>query len=354
MSTLNDIVHGLTTGPKLRDWQHANKIFVGNNYALKPKDSWLFHVSFDINNVVNMSRLSSQQVLEMGLLVKSIQIPKYTIDTKTMNAYNRPNIIQQKLKYDPISITFHDDSSDTIRDFWYDYMSHYYRDTDYTPDTYLNPYKYQSAETNVSKNFWGYQPQNYDTVSKSERLLNRIKIYSLYQKKFSEYILVNPYITNFSHGQHQQGQSDFMENTMTVAYETVLYSYGTVSMSGINNGGEPAGFAMLNYDNTPSPLSPQGGGTNSIFGPGGLTSAVTGIGTDLATNTGAGIAQAGLTAARAYTNLSGQNLLSMAGTELQGIASGILTGNNNTLNRLTIPTAGPTNGSLGVESSIGD
>lgn len=346
MSLPQDILHGLGTGPKIRDWRHANQIFVGNNYALKPKDSFLFHVRFEINNGPSgVSKLDNENLNNLSFLVKNIQIPKFTIDTKTMNAYNRPNIVQQKIKYDPIQITFHDDSSDTVRDFWYDYMSHYYRDSDYTPDTYLQSHKYNSITKN--KNFWGYQPAKYSSsADHSERILNRVKIYSLHQKRFSEYTLINPIITGFQHGQHQQGQSEFLENTMTIAYETVLYQYGTVKYDN-----EPAGFATLGYDNTASPLTAQGGGTASILGPGGLLSAVQGISQDVDGGKGLGYAAAGVTALRTFNNLKGQNLLGMAGTELKNIATGILSGDTNTLNRLSIPKAGPTNGVKRIDQS---
>jgi hypothetical protein len=233
-------------------------------------------------------------------------------------------------------------------------MSHYYRDTDYSKSLYEQSYKYQAV--NGMKNFWGYQPNKYDS-SGSERYINSVTIYSLYQKQFSEYRLVNPMITGFQHGQHTQGQSDFLENTMTLAYETVLYAYGTVKIDEA-----PNNFAVLNYDTTASPLTPQGGGTNSILGPGGLLNAVTGIsqnlsqqydsaGNPIATPISS-YAASGLAAYRSYSKLNGQNLLGMAGSELQNIASGILSGDSNTINRLAIPTAKPTPGSLGVEQAI--
>jgi hypothetical protein len=236
--------------------------------------------------------------------------------------------------------------SDNVRDFWYDYMSHYYRDSDYTPDTYLQSHKYTS--NNAQKNFWGYQPANYaNSPDHSERILNRIKIYSLHQKRFSEYTLVNPIITSFQHGQHQQGQNDFLENTMTIAYETVLYQYGTVKFDN-----EPAGFATTVYDKTPSPLTAAGGGTTSILGPGGLLSAVQGISQDVSGKTGLGYAAAGLTALKSYSNLKGQNVLGMAGTELKNIATGILSGDTNTINRLSIPKPNPTNGQKRIDQPV--
>lgn len=341
MSFIEDFAHGLTTGPQVRDWRHAHQLFVGNNHGLAPKYGYLFHVAFDINNS-GMSRLQNQEILELGVLVKSAQIPKYSIDTKNFNSYNRTNIVQSRIKYDPITITFHDDSSDVVRKFWYDYMSHYYRDSDYSEPIYTQAYKYNK----LPENFWGYQPAKYATSGTPERILERIRIYSLYQKKFSEYVLINPTITNFSHGQHQQGQNEFLENSMTIAYETVLYNYGTVK-----NDANPKGFATLNYDNTPSPLTPQGGGTNTIFGPGGAVSAVQGISQGLSGG-GLGIAAAGITAARAYNNLKGKDVLGMAGNELKNIATGVLTGDTNTLNRLSIPKMGSGNGTLSQQPII--
>jgi hypothetical protein len=331
MSMVDDVLKGLSNGPSIHDWRHANKIFVGNAYQLLPKYSYLFHVSFDINSA--LSRMPNDEKLHLGMLVKSVQLPKFTIDTKTMNAYNRPNIVQTKLKYDTVQISFHDDSNDSVRDFWYDYMSHYYRDSDYSPALYEQPTKYNLQQTE----HWGYQPAKYATNGSIERVLNYIKIYSLHQKRFTEYILVNPTITSFQHGQHQQGQSDFLENTMTVSYETVLYNYGTVLY-----GGEPDGFATLSYDKTPSPLTPEGGGTTSILGPGGLLSTATGIAQNLAPSANGdinplGVLRSGVAGLRAFNKLKGQNLLGMAGAELKTIGQGILQGDTNTLNRLALP-----------------
>lgn len=226
-----------------RDYKHASKIFVDGNYRLSPKYGFLFHVAFDL---ANNSRLGPSEQLEMGLMVKQVNLPKFSVDTKTYNAYNRPNIIQTKIKYDPVSITFHDDSADIVRDFWYDYMSLYYRDSDYTLNVYQSNHKYAPR----LKQDWGYKVSRYNTPSgQPERMLNAIRIYSLHQKRFTEYVLVNPTITGFQHGEHQTGSNDTMAHTMTVTYETVLYNYGYIAPDSNTN------FATLHYDNYPSPLN---------------------------------------------------------------------------------------------------
>ena len=72
-------------------------------------------------------------------------------------------------------------------------------------------------------------------------------------------------LTNFSHDSHDHSQSDILENQMQVQYELVKYATGMIG--GVNS---PTGFGDLHYDKEPSPLSPKGGGTQSMFGVGGL------------------------------------------------------------------------------------
>jgi hypothetical protein len=330
MSVINDFLGGAVTGANLRDFKHAQNLFTNDNYALSPKYSFLFHVAFDINS--ELSRLPNLEKIQAGMMVKAVNLPKYTMDVKTYNAYNRPNYVQTKIKYEPVTITFHDDSADAVRDFWYDYMSHYYRDSDYNPSFYQQNTKYNTQQSE----HWGYLPgKTVKGQGKVERLLNYVKIYSLHQKRFSEYILVNPVITSFQHGQHQQGQNEFLENSMTLEYETVLYNYGTFKF-----GGEPAGI-MPDYDKQPSPLTPGGGGTTSLLGPGGVLDSASGISSQIS---GGNLLGAGLIAGQTFNKLKGQNLGAMAGAELKNIGMSILSGDSNALNRLALPKAGAANG----------
>lgn len=327
MSIVNQFLKELGAGSNLKDYQHASKIFVDDNYRLAPKYAFLFHVSFDINpDITNLGR---DHALEMGMLVKSVNLPKYTVETKTYNAYNRPNIVQNRIKYEPVTIVFHDDNADMVRNFWYDYMNYYYRDSDYNyngTSPYLGQHKYKERLTQQ----WGYQPAVYDR-NQSERYINAIRLYSLHQRRFTEYVLVNPTITNFQHGEHDNSRTgEVMQHTMTVNFETVLYSYGYIDPDNNIN------FATLHYDRAPSPLTPQGGGTNSILGPGGLLSAVDGTVNALGQGNLLG---AGLTAFKSFENFKGKNLGKTAVLELQRLGRDILSGTN-PLNKIQIPSLG--------------
>ena len=243
---LKQVYQGTGLGTLVKDYKHASRIFVDGNYRLAPKYGFLFHIAFDIDR--DLTRMAPSEILEAGMLVKTMQLPKYSVENKTYNAYNRVNIAQTKIKYEPVTITFHDDSADVIRDLWYDWMSFYYRDTDQTPDKYLQNTKYDQRGSQS----WGYTPSGASLPTTaavtSTRLLQRVRMYSLHQKQFTEYVLINPQITSFQHGQHQQGENGTMEHSMTLSYETVLYNYGTI-VPGANTS-----FAELHYDGSPSPL----------------------------------------------------------------------------------------------------
>lgn len=241
--TLNDGSVGTVT---LRDYRHAARIFSDDNYRLSPKYGFLFYVEFDFNPLI--TAISNQATQELGMIVKSVSLPKFTIDTKTHNAYNRKNIVQNKITYDPVNISFHDDQSDNVRQFWYDYYSYFYRDPDYADATYSAPHKYQSRPSFD----WGYTPRpaigrSVSTDVQPYQYIQAIRIYSLYQQNFSEYELINPTITSFKHGDHANGENNFLEHQMSLQFETVKYKTGYVTR---NTAG---GFIDLHYDNVESP-----------------------------------------------------------------------------------------------------
>ena len=275
MGIFDGFLKQLATGDQIRDFRHASRLYVDNNYALSPKYDWLYHVYFDLNPT--LTKVARDQVLEAGMLVKSVDLPKFSIDTKTFNNYNRPEVVQTKVKYDTIQITFHDDQSDVVRGFWFDYFNHYYRDMDASYEdssgtvhpSYHAKNQYRLGQRDIYNNF-GYTPRS-DSGVNGAQYIQAIRIYSLHQKKFSEYTLVNPMIAQFSHGNHNASSNGSLEHSMTIAYTTMLYASGYVTQNTVK------GFADLHYDKAPSPLTAAGGGTNSFLGPGGIVSALDGF-----------------------------------------------------------------------------
>lgn len=306
----------------LKDRRHASKLFVDDQYKLVPKNGFLYHVFFDINQLAASADPGNpNRDRELGMLVKSVGLPKYSVDLKKLNAYNRPNYVQTKLTYDSLTITFHDDSADVVRNFWFDYVNYYYRDTDYSPELYKSPHKY--SPTRMSDQ-WGYTTRFGTDVP----YLNGISIYSLSRKRFSEYRLINPIIRSFRHGEHtSSGTTDLLQHEMTIDFETVLYFNGTTSPQTVN------GFADLHYDKTPSPLTPAGGGTKSITGVGGLFETGSEAINDLAEGN---YAAAIFKGAKAIKTGSEMNLKKAAVSEIIEIGKGVIRGNNPE-NRIFVP-----------------
>ena len=306
-------VNGKTT--TLRSYQHASRIFVDANYRLSPKYGFLFYVEFDFNPMI--SNVSNTAAQEMGMIVKSVGLPKFSIDTKVHNAYNRVNLVQNKIKYDPVNITFHDDQSDTVRNFWYDYYSYFYRDSDYADGTYNLIHKYQERPSFE----WGYTPRpvsSYNSANayQNYQYIQAIRIYSLYQKNFSEYELINPIITSFKHGEHANGESgSLLEHQMSIQFETVKYQTGYTTENTVG------GYIDLHYDRTPTPLVSNPEDVNLVDnGIGGSSPATSGV-TDLSNfnlSTGGGSvipspSAAALGASFAFSAITSSVLASSAG-----------------------------------------
>ena len=296
---------------------------------------YLFHVAFDINPAAALPDPQNPNNLrELGLLVKAVSLPKFSVDTKKYNAYNRPNYTQTKINYDPITVTFHDDSANVIRNFWFDYYNYYYRDSDYNTELYSVQHKYEGERPSDK---WGYTPR----TSWGRPYLNAIRIYSLHQKKFSEYVLLNPIIKSFRHGDHQAGSNETVQHEMTIEYESVLYFYGSVTPSNVK------GFADLHYDKMPSPLTPAGGGTKSILGPGGLMDTADDVIHDIKDRNYGSALFKGL---KGLKSAGSMDLKKAAIGEVLAIGTGILRGNN-PQNNIFVPSLPSLGGAL---SDIGN
>lgn len=306
--SLNTFLKQLTTGDTVKDFSHASKTFVDSTMRLAPKSSFLYHVAIDITQ----QSFSATKLLEAGMMVKSVTLPKYSADVKTYNAYNRVNLVQSKLKYDPVTITFHDDMANVVRDLWYAYYSYYYTDAKHAESIYSAPHKYTGARPTSE---WGYNS------GANTPFISAIRIYQLHQKQYSEYTLINPIITSWQHGQQTAGESAPVESSMTVSFETVKYKSGAVNSNNVK------GFAEIHYDKSPSPLTPAGGGTSSILGPGGLVDTVGSIGQDLAEGN---ILSAAFKAVRTTRNFKDTSLTAKAKTEARELVNSALRGNDPT------------------------
>jgi len=269
MPSINNFLNGFSAGlPGMKDYRHASRLYLDDNFKLAPKNKFLFHVVFDIDtSVIQNPNFNKTTLLDLNMLVKAVDLPKYNMNVEEKQQYNKKTYIATRIQYSPVNITFHDDNADTVNAFWKSYYEYMIADSIVTNPSMRTMNKdtfYDNGDTIQNTQF------GLDTASvRKKPLIRGVDIFVLHKQRFTSFSLINPVIASFSHDQMDQADGQgILQNTMELMYETVLYRTGLVK------GGGVPGFATVHYDNEPSPLSVLGGGTTSIFGPGGIVDGV--------------------------------------------------------------------------------
>jgi len=303
MSFGQDFLKGFIGDNGLRDYTHASKTFRTNGYELAPRFKFNFHTFFNLNSGAIpflQAMVGNGDAASIGLSVKTIDLPSYQISVDTMNQYNRKRLVQSKIEYQPVTITFNDDGGDLIRNLWYNYFAYYYKDPtqqyDGVPNTsgtsgslQTTPtgFGYNTRDTYSNDRFvndWGYVGESYSDGTFAPEgkppFFRDIKIYGLNQHKFAAYVLVNPMITDWKHDTYDYSQGGgVMTHTVTIKYETVKYYSGAIGRERPDT--NVVGFGDPNrYDQILSSIS-RPGSQSTVLGQGGLLDAGVGIYEDL-------------------------------------------------------------------------
>ena len=346
-----DFLKGFFGADGLKTYDHASKTFQTNGFELAPRQKFLFHVYFTINTQqipALRGAFPSSDNAQIGLMVKSAQLPSYTMSVETLNQYNRKRLAQTKIDYNPVQIEFHDDGGDLVRNMWYNYFKYYYKDPSQKYDNVTNTNGQMAAmigtpagfsynnrdiyDNSRTVNDWGYIGESYndgyttiDGPAAKPPFFKDIRIYGLNQRKFAEYILVNPLITDWQHDTYDYSAGNgIMNNRMTIRYETVKYYSGAIG--GVRPDTNVTGFADPSYyDTVPSALA-RPGATQTVLGQGGLLDAGIGIIEDLESGTVGGLIGAVQKAGTAYNTFKDVNLRSVVNGDLQKSANNVIRG----------------------------
>lgn len=239
------------SGIILRDWQHAARLYVDDVYRLAPKPKWLFYAVFNLNDdALGNTSFQDQNKKELNYLVKTMDLPKYTLNIENLNQYNRKTTSYTKITYEPVNLTFHDDNNGVTNALWALYYGYYFADrfNAQSPYTDINPPAYMLHAYDRKDNFqyrYGLDTKAYNPFFQSIQLL------TISKHKFTSYLLCHPKITSWEHDTMDQSEGNgVVENKMTLAYDAVIYTTGTIAQD------NPTGFATLHYDQAQSPLGP--------------------------------------------------------------------------------------------------
>ena len=251
MSKSNKYFSTDPSGPILRDAQHASRLFTESDLRLAPKSKFLYHVRFNIDpSAVSSLNLRFRHQNEINMLVKTAELPKFSVQTETLNQYNRKKNTQVKIDYQPVMIKFHDDNFGVTRQLWENYFDYYYGDPSAAKS--LTAYSRNAMQSP------SFIRQRYGLDNNSSIPFFRdITIYQMGKRSWNSYKLINPLISAWNHDSLDYSSNQSSEQTMTLIYEAVAYGAGVVSQ------GNPPGFAQEHYDNTPSPAGIEGFGRTS-------------------------------------------------------------------------------------------
>lgn len=368
-----DMLKGAVNTNYQQDYRHAAKTFQSNGYSLLPKTKRWWHVYFELSpealelvnsvrknmsgvdtlfaNFTNNPDLTTHNSHVLSVLVKNVKLPSYRFDVKRSNQYNRQLLSLNKISYEPISIEFHDDSVNVIRNLWDLYYTYYVQDTRYRKfsgnlglgahPAWIKDYDQKSVLAHgingisndsaiYSTAFpqrWGLDTFNTSFLSgttidrASPYFFNSIRVYHFSRAlsresnpTYSEYMLVNPMISSFEHDTLDYSDGGSTINRMQVEYESVLYSQGTVDD---NIDSIPSWKAVQDnyYDKSKSPL---GNPIASVFGQGGLLNTGKSVIGSLSSGGLGGVAKAALTVGQSVQTWKNAGGLAGIGRSLAG------------------------------------
>ena len=232
-----------STGTRLifRDGQSAARNFkislrnaVFTNNALIPKPKFLFFVKFiqaSTNAVTPGSTIAdtnrySDPAEGIVFQVKTIDKPKFNIKTETLHQYNKKRVIQTQIDYQPMTITFHDDVSDHVMQFWKDYYKYYYGDARKINSDAWREDIVANKFDDTTGTGWGYIGQfaGGNANANSKNFLERIELYQFYGRQYTLISFVHPKISVFDHDANDYADGREGQGIrITFDYEGVIY-----------------------------------------------------------------------------------------------------------------------------------
>lgn len=219
----------------LRDSRHAaenfglNKAYLGQG---TPRHKFQFFVSFKFNqdptvkaHVENFLDRNDQFLVTTR--IKTAALPGMSIDTETLNQYNKKKVSQTKINFEPVTITFYDSVDGKTLRLWEMYYEYYFRDG-VAPEKLENSRtrnEREFAHTPWTENFYDNFGYNIQRVGNNKHLIDSISIYQVHGGRFSRTEIVRPRISTFTHDVlDYSATSELVEMRMDFTPESVIYA----------------------------------------------------------------------------------------------------------------------------------
>ncbi len=204
----------------LKDSAWANKYFGGQTMPNIPKRKFTYACGF-IPNRSAFNTLEGGIELARGLststyifMAKTFQPPSYSIDSQILDQYNKKRVIQTRINYDPITITFHDDVDNKITQLVDMYVKYYYSDSFNTE--YLN-WRLDTTSDFVNEGFWGAR------LPREKNLFQAMWVAWVNGGSLTYAIMYNPIATDIKFDTLDYADSTPLEISMSFDYEGVVF-----------------------------------------------------------------------------------------------------------------------------------
>ena len=208
-------------GRVYKSYQHATRLYTsGDRMPKMPKLGFMYYVSFNLSPGLKSNQWEKIKN-DLGFLAKKVDLPKYKIQTTTLNQYNRKANIQQKVTYDPVSIEFHDDNSQITSSLWRLYYDYYYQDGRNKEGKFDQ--RWQGDTKYKTEYVYGYDsPEN-------TAFFSSIDMYVFHNGRYSLYSIANPLVTAWDHDSLDQGNGlKILQNKISFLYDDVSYHEGEI------------------------------------------------------------------------------------------------------------------------------
>ena len=192
-----------------------------------PRQKFLFYATFNPGAALIAQGVKDFSSWQTGFAfqINKIDRPKFTIDVKNLNQYNRKRLVHTGIEYDPLTINFHDTVDDRVLRVWQAYYKWYFADgrpksaTEWSRSVLDTPLPFSNG--------YGFSPPNDSTVfgsmSYNTNFFESLDIYTFYGKMFTMHRIWNPKITSIEFDGMDTESSSFSAANMTIKHEGVSY-----------------------------------------------------------------------------------------------------------------------------------
>jgi hypothetical protein len=225
----------------LRNSHYATKFTkTARTIQAMPRQRFLFYANFNPGSATRIRDMSSY-TKGFAFQIGKIDRPRATPEVKELHQYNRKRLVQTGIKFDPLSITFHDTVDDRVLRVWNQYYQWYFgegrnagkKSTAWKSSVISNSFDISSG--------WGFSPPN--ATDSDTGFFESLDIYVFYGKFFTQTRVFNPKITMMEFENLDSESSALSNATMTVAHEGMEYRQvggrigpTEISLFGLNQG----------------------------------------------------------------------------------------------------------------------